>query len=81
MTKLKVGFLHPGDMGISLAATARNSGHIACWVSAGRSRETQFHMAAAEIYRRSAHFKDAPERPSLEAVLEALLGTEKSHAA
>lgn len=40
MTKLKVGFLHPGDMGISLAATAQNSGHIACWVSAGRSRET-----------------------------------------
>ncbi|MGH7844617.1 MAG: DUF1932 domain-containing protein [Candidatus Binatia bacterium] len=40
MTKLKVGFLHPGDMGISLAATAQNSGHIACWVTAGRSRET-----------------------------------------
>jgi 3-hydroxyisobutyrate dehydrogenase-like beta-hydroxyacid dehydrogenase len=41
MTKLKIGFLHPGDMGISLAAAAQNSGHAACWVSEGRSRETR----------------------------------------
>lgn len=32
-----------------------------------------FHIAAAEIYRRMAGFKDAPETPELEAVLAALL--------
>jgi len=35
-----IGFLHPGAMGISLAAAAQNSGHIAYWVSEGRSPET-----------------------------------------
>ena len=38
-------------------------------------------MAAAEIYRRVAHFKDAPEKPSLEAVLQALLRAENDGAA
>jgi 3-hydroxyisobutyrate dehydrogenase-like beta-hydroxyacid dehydrogenase len=33
-----------------------------------------FHQAAGEIYRRIGQFKDAPERPELEAVLDALLG-------
>src|SRR5918999_524717 len=47
MTKMKVGFLHPGDMGISLAASAQNSGHIAYWVSEGRSRQT--HERAAKF--------------------------------
>ena len=32
-----------------------------------------FHSAAAEIYRRIAHFKGAAETPSLEEVLEALI--------
>lgn len=36
-----VGFLHPGQMGISLAATARNSGYKAFWASEGRSGETR----------------------------------------
>ena len=34
---------------------------------------TEFHLAAADIYRRLANFKDAPEIPSLEDVLAALL--------
>lgn len=33
-----------------------------------------FHAAAADIYRRIGHFKDAPEVPSLEKVLAALTG-------
>lgn len=37
----KVGFLHPGQMGISLAASAQNSGCTAYWVSEGRSRQTR----------------------------------------
>ena len=41
MTKLKIGFLHPGAMGISLAASAQNSGHTVYWVSAERSAQTQ----------------------------------------
>ena len=32
-----------------------------------------FHRAAADLYRRLADFKDAPETPSLEAVLQALI--------
>lgn len=41
MTKLKIGFLHPGAMGISLAASAQNSGHTVYWASEGRSAQTQ----------------------------------------
>src|SRR4051812_6253794 len=37
----------------------------------------EFHLAAADIYRRMADFKSAPETPSLETVLSALLHTEK----
>jgi 3-hydroxyisobutyrate dehydrogenase-like beta-hydroxyacid dehydrogenase len=32
-----------------------------------------FHQAAADVYRRIAHFKDAPSLPSLESVLAALM--------
>ena len=35
-----VGFLHPGAMGISLAATVQNSGHIVYWVPKDRSQNT-----------------------------------------
>lgn len=38
----------------------------------------EFHLAAAEIYRRLTDFKGAPETPSLEAVLEALLENKPS---
>ncbi len=41
MTKLKIGFLHPGAMGISLASSAQNSGHTVYWASAGRSAQTR----------------------------------------
>ncbi len=40
---------------------------------AGSSIPGGFHIAAAEIYRRMTHFKDAPETPDLEEVLAALL--------
>jgi len=45
MTKLKIGFLHPGAMGISLAASAQNSGHTVYWASAGRSTQTRARAA------------------------------------
>ena len=37
----KVGILHPGEMGISVAASAMNSGHEVYWTSEGRSEKTR----------------------------------------
>ena len=36
----KIGVLHPGQMGISVAASAINSGHQVHWASEGRSDKT-----------------------------------------
>ena len=33
---MRVGVLHPGQMGASVAATLRNSGHRVYWASGGR---------------------------------------------
>jgi 3-hydroxyisobutyrate dehydrogenase-like beta-hydroxyacid dehydrogenase len=41
MDKHKVGILHPGDMGISVAATMKNGGHDVYWMSEGRSASTR----------------------------------------
>ncbi len=35
-----IGILHPGAMGLSVAASAQNSGHTVYWVSEGRSSQT-----------------------------------------
>lgn len=40
MQQLQIGILHPGEMGISVAASARNSGHQLYWVSEDRSPAT-----------------------------------------
>ncbi len=40
---------------------------------AGAGLPGGFHAAAADLYRRIAHFKDAPDTPSLEEVLDALV--------
>ena len=49
MIQHKIGFLHPGSMGISLAASSQNSGYDVYWNSEGRSQQTrdraeQFHL-------------------------------------
>ncbi len=36
----RIGILHPGEMGVSVAASAINSGHEAYWVSRNRSEKT-----------------------------------------
>ncbi|MEM7112097.1 MAG: DUF1932 domain-containing protein [Chloroflexota bacterium] len=36
----KIGILHPGAMGISVAATIKNGGHTVYWASDGRSADT-----------------------------------------
>ncbi len=38
---IKIGILHPGEMGVSIAASAINSGHQVHWVSGGRSDKTR----------------------------------------
>ncbi|NIN68779.1 MAG: DUF1932 domain-containing protein [Anaerolineae bacterium] len=40
MQKPKLGILHPGNMGISVAASAQNSGCEVYWASEGRSAQT-----------------------------------------
>lgn len=37
----KIGILHPGEMGISVAASAITSGHMVSWVSENRSNKTR----------------------------------------
>ena len=37
---MRIGILHPGEMGGAVAATARNSGHEVFWVAKGRSHRT-----------------------------------------
>ena len=41
MTKQNIGILHPGNMGISIAASAQNSWHTVYWASEGRSPQTR----------------------------------------
>ena len=41
MTTETIGILHPGEMGISLAAVALRAGHQVCYASNGRSARTQ----------------------------------------
>lgn len=36
----KIGILHPGEMGVSIAASAINNGHVMYWVSENRSNKT-----------------------------------------
>ena len=38
---MNVGILHPGAMGISVAASAKNSGNTVYWASAGRSADSR----------------------------------------
>jgi len=40
MQKENTGILHPGQMGISIAASMQNSGHTVYWASEGRSAQT-----------------------------------------
>lgn len=49
MSKQKVGVIHPGQMGVVVAETIRNSGHEVCWASEGRSAETRRRAAGAGL--------------------------------
>lgn len=41
MTRNRLGILHPGQMGITVAVSARNSGNEVLWTSEGRSEATR----------------------------------------
>ncbi len=41
MNKQRLGILHPGQMGISIAASVKNSGNEVFWASEGRSEATR----------------------------------------
>ena len=41
MPSQRIGILHPGEMGISVAAALKNNGHSVYWVSEGRSADTR----------------------------------------
>ena len=41
MDRLRLGILHPGNMGISVAASAQKSGCDVYWISKGRSAQTR----------------------------------------
>ena len=38
---MRIGILHPGEMGISIAASAKNSGCDVYWASEGRRPATR----------------------------------------
>jgi 3-hydroxyisobutyrate dehydrogenase-like beta-hydroxyacid dehydrogenase len=53
MTPQRIGILYPGEMGISIAASAQRSGHHIAWASEGRSAAT--HARAAKVGLRDTH--------------------------
>ena len=63
---MKIGILHPGEMGISIAATMQNSGHEVSWVSQGRSADTRKRAAAHNL-------REVPDLAALCAEADALV--------
>ncbi|MBC7811953.1 MAG: NAD(P)-dependent oxidoreductase [Burkholderiales bacterium] len=49
MERQNIGILHPGEMGVSIAASAKNSGNVVYWVSEGRSAETRQRAASVGL--------------------------------
>lgn len=45
----KIGILHPGEMGVSVAASAMKSGHQVYWASEGRSSKTRWRAAQRNL--------------------------------
>jgi len=50
MQKPKLGIIHPGAMGISVAASAQNSGCQVYWASEGRSAQTHERAERFDLY-------------------------------
>ena len=74
MTHTRIGILHPGDMGISIGASAKNGGHDVLWSSDGRSAQTH---ARAETHG----LRDAGALAALCAASEVIVSVCPPHAA
>jgi 3-hydroxyisobutyrate dehydrogenase-like beta-hydroxyacid dehydrogenase len=74
MAGLKIGILHPGQMGISVAVSAQTSGNSVYWASQGRSAQTK---ARAEAH----NLIDAGTLEILCATCEVILSVCPPHAA
>jgi len=46
---VRIGILHPGEMGSAVAATVRNTGHEVWWVSEGRSHRSRARAESAGL--------------------------------
>jgi 3-hydroxyisobutyrate dehydrogenase-like beta-hydroxyacid dehydrogenase len=53
MAPRSIGILHPGEMGISVAASAKNSGCDVYWTSEGRSAATRERVAKVGLHEAS----------------------------
>ncbi len=74
MTPETIGILHPGAMGISVAASALQSGHQVCFASEGRS--------AATLARAAEHgLRDLETLPALSAECSIIISVCPPHAA
>ena len=49
MTIQRIGIVHPGEMGISIAAATQKTGHLVYWASEGRSAQTRERAAKFEL--------------------------------
>jgi 3-hydroxyisobutyrate dehydrogenase-like beta-hydroxyacid dehydrogenase len=74
MTPQRIGILHPGDMGISIAASAKNAGNVVYWASEGRGPDTQARAAKFEL-------RDAGTLANLCSECEVVLSVCPPHAA
>ncbi len=63
---MKTGILHPGEMGISIAASMQNSGHEVSWVTQGRSADTRERATAHKL-------REVPDLAALCAQADALV--------
>ncbi len=70
----KIGILHPGEMGISIGASAIHNGHEVYWMSQGRSNKTR---------RRASQYKllEVPSLSKLCQTCEIILSVCPPHAA
>jgi 3-hydroxyisobutyrate dehydrogenase-like beta-hydroxyacid dehydrogenase len=53
----KIGILHPGEMGVSIAASAINTGHQVYWLSQGRSDKTRGRAEKFNLYEIKSLFQ------------------------
>jgi len=74
MAQEQIGILHPGNMGVSVAASTKAAGHRVVWASEGRSEATRRRAAEAEL-------EDLGTMPALCGQCEVLLSVCPPHAA